>query len=51
MTPWSFPVVQWLKMALQRKGQWLNPWSQMMPRASEHLSPGATAAEPALWSP
>jgi len=51
MTPWSSPEVQWLKIALQRKGHWLNPWSQTMPRAAEQLSPGATAAEPAPCSP
>ena len=51
MTPWSSPEVQWLKIALQRKGHWLNPWSQTMPRAADQLSPGATAAEPALCSP
>ena len=44
-------VAQWLGVRLPMQGTRFDPWSGRIPHAAEQLSPFATAAVPALWSP
>ena len=41
-------VVQWLRIHLQCRAHWLNPWSRKMSYTMGPLSPWATATEPTL---
>ena len=41
-------VVQWLRIALQCKGHWFNPWSRKIPHFLGQLSLLATATEAVL---
>ena len=44
-------VTQWLRIALQCRGHWFDPWSRKTWHTSSQLSHHATNNEPVLWSP
>ena len=41
-------VVQWLRIACQRRGHRFDPWVGKIPRAAGQQSPWASTPEPAL---
>ena len=44
-------VVQWLRITLQCRRHWFDPWSRKTWHTSRQLSLCATSNEPVLWSP